>query len=211
MSKDIFPDSGWKWYQRQQILGCSNWLYWSQSLHVQIILYAIDNVPRGLGTKRQLTVCAVTARSSRIYCFLLTSTSKSCTQLCSTSLLRNAAMKVKCIWGWPHFTCQSQHSEEQHSQGAIQCHWYASRTYGRLKTTFYHADHFPDVHQIVGQFNGDGLIVTKAKQAIAHADTRPWFQSMPSETVLGGASGKERPKPFTTLKLPRCQKRLPEI
>lgn len=36
-----------------------------------------------------------------------------------------------------------------------------------LKAAFYYADHFPQVCEIVGQFEGDGLIMKKAKQAVA--------------------------------------------
>lgn len=38
-----------------------------------------------------------------------------------------------------------------------------------LKAAFYYADHFPQVCEIVGPFEGDGLIVKKAKQAVAQS------------------------------------------
>ena len=36
-----------------------------------------------------------------------------------------------------------------------------------LNAAFYHADNLPEVKRIVGEFQGDGLLVTRAKEAIA--------------------------------------------
>ena len=42
-----------------------------------------------------------------------------------------------------------------------------TRWASRLNAAFYYADNLPDVKRIVGEFQGDGLLVTRAKEAIA--------------------------------------------